>query len=409
MFSRIGCALLSPTDLANHLEARKAELTVLMTKIEDEAIKKMPAEDQRAAEGPDRPQVLRKIKPFLTADPAPPKEKERPQLRRIGDIRRVRPYLLSHPPIVAVARRLISIGSPVFLDLTGLALGLYTALALRWIYYEHSLPLWGVPWKAEAKWLPFLALIMTLVFWRNGLYAAREFRAGLGRIVSSLALVALLTLAFGVGTGYQFHTYGLTPVAFVLTAALIGLLRASYEIVTRDIWGIAGVRRRAVLVGEGDNVAHLRHSLGSGRGGIAYEFVGAIFSSANGVGLPVLGPLETLGHRAQRFVLEGLIDESEDFALVYAIERGLQRAPTGHVLAVPHVAARGMIGVDADRAKDVRALIIRVGEVVKERLEKARSDFTAALAKVPLAQLEGLPAVDLPIPTIEDAGRSRDE
>ena len=31
-----------------------------MTAIEDEAIKKMPAEDQRAAEGPDRPQVVAK-------------------------------------------------------------------------------------------------------------------------------------------------------------------------------------------------------------------------------------------------------------------------------------------------------------------------------------------------------------
>jgi hypothetical protein len=37
-----------------------------MTKIEDEAIKKMPAEEQRAAEGIDRPQVVRKLKEFFT-------------------------------------------------------------------------------------------------------------------------------------------------------------------------------------------------------------------------------------------------------------------------------------------------------------------------------------------------------
>ena len=36
-----------------------------MTAIEDEAIKKMPAEDQRAAEGPDRPQVVAKVPQFL--------------------------------------------------------------------------------------------------------------------------------------------------------------------------------------------------------------------------------------------------------------------------------------------------------------------------------------------------------
>jgi hypothetical protein len=50
-------------------EARKAELVAAMTAIEDDAIRKMPAEDQRAAEGPDRPQVLdRQLKKFLTPE-----------------------------------------------------------------------------------------------------------------------------------------------------------------------------------------------------------------------------------------------------------------------------------------------------------------------------------------------------
>src|SRR5439155_1322728 len=77
----------------------------------------------------------------------------------------------------ALARRGASIASLVFLDLAGLALGLYIALVLRWLYYEHSV-LWGVPWKAETTWLPFLMLVLLLVFWRNGLYSAREFRGG---------------------------------------------------------------------------------------------------------------------------------------------------------------------------------------------------------------------------------------
>ncbi len=47
---------------------RFAELTAAMTKIEDEAIEKMPAEDQRAAEGPERPQVVRKLRRYFTAE-----------------------------------------------------------------------------------------------------------------------------------------------------------------------------------------------------------------------------------------------------------------------------------------------------------------------------------------------------
>jgi hypothetical protein len=67
-------------------EARKAELLALVTTIEAEAIKKMPAEDQRAAEGADRARVLRKIKPFLT----PEQDKQYTQLRReLASLRKV--------------------------------------------------------------------------------------------------------------------------------------------------------------------------------------------------------------------------------------------------------------------------------------------------------------------------------
>ena len=50
-------------------EAKRAELLAEMKEIEDEAIKKMPAEDQRATEGPERAAVLkRKIGRYLNAD-----------------------------------------------------------------------------------------------------------------------------------------------------------------------------------------------------------------------------------------------------------------------------------------------------------------------------------------------------
>ena len=46
-------------------QARLDELKIQMTELEDAAIKKMPAEDQRAAEGVDRPQVVAKIDEFF--------------------------------------------------------------------------------------------------------------------------------------------------------------------------------------------------------------------------------------------------------------------------------------------------------------------------------------------------------
>jgi exopolysaccharide biosynthesis polyprenyl glycosylphosphotransferase len=190
------------------------------------------------------------------------------------DIRSVRPSIFTRAPWTAFARRAFSIGSLIVLDLSGLALALYAGLVLRELARGDTHPLWGILWSAERDWLPFLWLVTVLVFWRNGLYAPREFRAGVGRIVSSLALVTILTFAFSLGTGRHFTTYAIFPTVFVLATAMIALFRASYEVVTRDIFRIAGIRRRALLVGEGDALAELPRLLGVARGGIEYEFVG---------------------------------------------------------------------------------------------------------------------------------------
>ena len=230
-----------------------------------------------------------------------------------GDIRRARPLA----PLRSLLRRVASVVALVTLALTGLALGLYAALAVRELYYGKT-PLWGLLWEPMRQWLPFLTLITVLVFWQAGLYADRERRAGVGRILSSLILVAALTLAFAIGSGYQgFNTFGLAPTAVALSALCIGVLRASYDVVTRDVFRLAGVRRRAVLVGEGDQVGELRRALGAGRAGIDYEFLGVVSHVDNEIGLPVLGDLEALprilaSHNVDELILvEANFDERQ--------------------------------------------------------------------------------------------------
>ena len=115
-----------------------------------------------------------------------------------------------------------------------------------------------------------------LVFWRNRLYGPREVREGAGRIIPSVLLVAALALAFAIGTGQHFTTFGLYVAAAVFVAALISLFRWSYETVTGSWLRSMGVRRRALLVGDAEQVAHLRNTLGSTRGGIDYDFVGEL-------------------------------------------------------------------------------------------------------------------------------------
>jgi exopolysaccharide biosynthesis polyprenyl glycosylphosphotransferase len=234
-------------------------------------------------------------------------EAERP----VEDIRSARPYLLSRRMLLALARRLASIAALVTLDVGGVILGVYAALIVRALYLGQFPPLWGLMWRTESDWLPFLTVITVLVFWVGGLYRRRELRPGLGQLVKSLTLVAVITLAFGVGTGYHFTTYGLTPTALVLTALFVGVLRASYETVTADLLRVAGTRRRAVLVGEGERLASLLQTLGSTHSGIAYEFLGAISPRASEDGLPVLGSLDALPRvLAERDVHELIVTDT---------------------------------------------------------------------------------------------------
>jgi exopolysaccharide biosynthesis polyprenyl glycosylphosphotransferase len=169
-----------------------------------------------------------------------------------------------------------SIASLVALDIGGLALGVYIALVVRELVYGHTAIQWSLLWEGPETWLKFLAPIAVIVFWQAGLYRDRERRAGPGTVVSSLALVALVVLAFGIGTGYDFTTYGLIPTAAVTSALVIVALRAAYESVTVELLRLAGVRRRAVLVGEGPALERLQRVLGHSRRGIEYEFVGVV-------------------------------------------------------------------------------------------------------------------------------------
>src|SRR6201984_1460012 len=160
-----------------------------------------------------------------------------------SDIRRARVLPVSIQ-LRALARRLTSIVALVTIDVGGLAAALYLALILRELYYCARPILWGLAWQAEGKWLPFLTTVTVLVFWRARLYATREQRAGLGRIVSSLLLVTVITLAFAVGSNYPTTTFGLYATGFVLAVIVIGSLRGAYQIVARGVWRPPGGRRR---------------------------------------------------------------------------------------------------------------------------------------------------------------------
>jgi exopolysaccharide biosynthesis polyprenyl glycosylphosphotransferase len=271
----------------------------------------------------ERPVATEQAPPAQPPKPAPISRDEL-DAAPVGDIRSASPYF----PLQGAIRRGASVVALVALDLVGLVLGVYVALTLRDVFYDNDVSLWGLRWKVETNWLPFLTVITVLVFWRAGLYAERERRAGFGRIVASLVLVAVITMIFAIGSGHEFETYGLPPTALVLTAIFIGLLRGSYDVITGDLLKFAGIRRRAILVGTGESVARIRRSLGASRGGIDYDFVGAISTSSDGAGLRVLGQLSALPAVLAKNEVDELIVTDSDFSdrhLVEIVEQAHRR------------------------------------------------------------------------------------
>jgi exopolysaccharide biosynthesis polyprenyl glycosylphosphotransferase len=192
------------------------------------------------------------------------------------DIRSARPYLFTRSPLKTFSRRVASIAALVAIDLGGLVIGVYAALVLRSLIRDPKPILWNLLWQHEVDWLPFLILLTLLVFSRNGLYGPRELREGAGRIAPSVVLVAALSLAFAIGTGQHFTTFGLYVAAALFVALLISVFRWSYETATGSLMRSYGVRRKALLVGDSEQVERLRQGLGSSRGGIDYEFAGAV-------------------------------------------------------------------------------------------------------------------------------------
>ena len=244
---------------------------------------------------------------------------------------------------------MLSVTALVVLDVVALALGIYLALVLRQLIAGEGDILWGLLWReGPAEWLKFAAPITVLVFAQAGLYRRRESRPGAGRILACLIVVALIVLAFGFGTGYDFTTSGLIPTSVVVSAVTIGLFRAAYESVSLEVMRAAGIRRRVVLVGEGESLVRLRQSLAAARGGIAYEFVGAVGPE------PAPGIRQLGSHAELPFVLEQVRPDE-----VILAEASLEERTVLEVVEQAH-----RQGIKVRLAPDTTELLVQRGEYV---------------------------------------------
>jgi len=178
-------------------------------------------------------------------------------------VRQKRPPVLSLLLRISTARRAAGVLSLLALDFAGVALAIYTALVLKGAvlgeanFSERAM-------NETRHILAFVYLVTALLFARSGLYAERNQRPGLTRIVACLFQVTLVAILFALVSGEEFSSYYIFYGSLAFALLYVSSGRYLYERVTGALLRAAGYHRRAVIVGAGEQVADVAHALQQG-------------------------------------------------------------------------------------------------------------------------------------------------
>lgn len=173
------------------------------------------------------------------------------------------------PPLVAVMfnrsqiQRLLNGLVLAALDLVLLYAALTIALAVKsrvigesWLLQEAS--------DYAIEVLPFAALVMLLLFLRDGLYRPQHLRPGSASILGSLFKVTVVTLVFALIEGERFNSYYIFWSTFIVSSALIISARFGYDHAAERVERAFGHVRRAVIVGSSHQIDDVAAALERG-------------------------------------------------------------------------------------------------------------------------------------------------
>ncbi|MEA2315837.1 MAG: hypothetical protein QOD44_26 [Solirubrobacteraceae bacterium] len=180
------------------------------------------------------------------------------------DMRRKRPPALSFLLRMDTLRRVARVVSLLALDFAGLFLAIFTALCLKaWARGALDAANIRVALSQTEELVSFAFLVCGLLFARSGLYAGREQRPGLSRIVAGLFQTTAVALLYALVNGLDFSSYYIFYGSLLFAVAYVATFRYAYEGLTGGVLRAAGYRRRAVLVGTGEHIDAVAHALGS--------------------------------------------------------------------------------------------------------------------------------------------------
>ncbi len=235
------------------------------------------------------------------------------------DVRARRPSLISALIHARVLERGVRVLSLLALDLLGVVGAIFTALAFKELV-RGNFTFEDVMHTTE-EYVPFVFLVTALLFSRSGLYSRREARPGFAAIVAGLTLTALAGFAFAIVNGLDFSSYYIFYGGLFFGLIWISTLRWGYERLTGLMLRALGRRRRAILVGSGEQIDAVAHALADDRSGTRYEPVGYIsLTPKPDNGLRNLGTLDELPRLLEEHRVQEVVIADPDFPPEEAIE-----------------------------------------------------------------------------------------
>src|SRR3954452_2035606 len=210
------------------------------------------------------------------------------------DMRAKRPPVLSFLLRWTTVRRATRGVSLLALDLAAIIGAIFTALCLKAAARNAWEP--SVSWAQAKDYVPFAFLVASLLFAGSGLYAERSQRPGLTRIVASLFQTTLVALIFAVVNHEEFSSYYIFYGTLFFAVAYVSTARYAYEQLTGWLLRSAGYRRRAVLVGTGEQIEAVAHALSASGGHSPVSIIGFVsLTPRPDNGMRSLGALDEIG------------------------------------------------------------------------------------------------------------------
>jgi exopolysaccharide biosynthesis polyprenyl glycosylphosphotransferase len=159
-------------------------------------------------------------------------------------------------------RRLTRVVILTALDIAGVFGAIWTGLELKALLNGKSdLTL---TFHQTQDFAPLAILVTLLLFARSGLYSDRAVRPGFTRVVASLVQVTLIVLAYALVQGDTFSSFYIFYGSLFFALVYVSLFRWMFDRVSGAALRAAGYRRRAVIVGKGDQIDAVAHALGGG-------------------------------------------------------------------------------------------------------------------------------------------------